>query len=264
MEPIYDVLTAVEKMGQVTDIPLDREGAENRMTALTGAGFKVQLHDVELPNGTYVNRPVLSGINLELAAGSRVAVVGPPGSGKTALLHVLSGLIEPSQGTRILNGVPAKNWDQRLLRRQIGDYLAQEVIFDGTLTENLTVGRSGISMDDLQQAAKAVGLMPLIEQWPEGFETPLTSDGEGLPQTVVHQIFLARAIAGKPSLLVLDPFLRPFEQEERERLSAYLTRPEHPWTLVAATTEPAFLERCTHIVHLKDGRIDHISTPDHA
>lgn len=264
MEPIYDVLTAVEKMGQVTDIPLDREGADNRVNAAPKTGFKVQLIDVGLPQGMYVNRPVLAGVNLELPAGARVAVVGPPGSGKTSLLHVLSGLIEPSEGTRILNGVPAKNWDQRLLRRQIGDYLAQEVIFEGTLAENLTVGRTGISMDDLRQAAEAVGLLPEVQQWPEGFETPLNSDGEGLSQTLIHRIFLARAISGRPALLVLDPFLRPFEPEERDRLAAYLTRPEHPWTLVAATSETTFLERCTHVVHLVDGRIDHVSTNDHA
>ncbi len=260
MEPIYDVLTAVEKMGQVTDIPLDHEGSHQPMPNPTPRGFKVQLKDVSLPKGTYINRPVLSGIHLELPEGARVAVIGPPGSGKSSLLHVMSGLIEPSSGTRILNSIPAKNWDQRQLRRQIGDYLTQEVIFEGTIAENLTVGRDGISMADLTRAAAAVGLMPVIENWPDGFETALNSDGEGLHQTVIHQIFLARAIAGKPSLLVLDPFLRPFESSERERLSAFLTQRDHPWTLVAATTEPAFLERCTHIVYLKDGQIDRITT----
>ena len=261
MEPIYDVLTAVEKMGHVTDIPLDREGSDNNVNAPDTAGFKVQLIDVALPMGRYVNRPVLSGVNLELPAGSRAAVVGPPASGKTALLHVLSGLLEPSTGSRILNGIPAKNWDMRVLRRHIGDYLAQEVIFDGTLSDNLTVGRAGIDIEDLRWAAEAVGLMPIIESWPDGFSTRLGSDGEGLPQTFVHRIFLARAIVGRPRLLVLDPFLRPFEEAERESLSEFLTRPEHPWTLVAATGDSAFLKRCTHVIHMRDGRIERIEPP---
>mgnify|MGYP001206725384 FL=1 len=258
MEPIYDVLTAVEKMGHVTDIPLDREGSDNNVNAPDTAGFKVQLIDVALPMGRYVNRPVLSGVNLELPAGSRAAVVGPPASGKTALLHVLSGLLEPSTGSRILNGIPAKNWDMRVLRRHIGDYLAQEVIFDGTLSDNLTVGRAGIDIEDLRWAAEAVGLMPIIESWPDGFSTRLGSDGEGLPQTFVHRIFLARAIVGRPRLLVLDPFLRPFEEAERESLSEFLARPEHPWTLVAATGDAAFLKRCTHVIHMREGRIERI------
>ena len=258
MEPIYDVLTAVEKMGHVTDIPLDREGSDNHVDAPTTGGFKVQLIGVSLPHGRYVNRPVLADVDLELPQGARVAVVGPPGSGKSALLHVLSGLLEPSEGSRILNGIPAMNWDMRRLRRHIGDYLAQEVIFEGTLAENLTVGRAGISTEDLRSASEAVGLMRIIEAWPEGFSTPLSSEGEGLPQTFVHRIFLARAIAGKPRLLVLDPFLRPFEEEERESLSEYLTRPEHPWTLVAATSDEAFVKRCSHVVHMKDGRIERV------
>ena len=266
MEPLYDVLTAVEKMGQVTDLPLDPKRNGPSEEALTGNpdGLDIDLRDVCLPTGTFVKRPVLSHLNLQIPAGARVALVGAEGSGKTALLELLGGFVEPASGSRLIHGVPVKNIDPQLLRRHIGDALDREILFEGSLRENLTVGREDISLANLQQALEAVGMDEFVQAAPLGLETPVNSDGVGLNHRVLRRFYLARAIAGSPRMVLIDDFLESFDGTSRGHLIESLTGEHARWTLVAACDDPAFLARCTHVVHLKEGQIVHVETPNNA
>ena len=266
MEPLYDVLTAVEKMGQVTDLPLDPKRNGPSEEALTGNpdGLDIDLRDVSLPTGTFVKRPVLSHLNLQIPAGARVALVGAEGSGKTALLELLGGFVEPASGSRLIHGVPVKNIDPQLLRRHIGDALDREILFEGSLRENLTVGREDISLANLQQALEAVGMDEFVQAAPLGLETPVNSDGVGLNHRVLRRFYLARAIAGSPRMVLIDDFLESFDGTSRGHLIESLTGEHARWTLVAACDDPAFLARCTHVVHLKEGQIVHVETPNNA
>ena len=266
MEPLYDVLTAVEKMGQVTDLPLDpkRNGPSQESLIGNPGGMDIDLRDVSLPQGNFVKRHILANLNLQIPAGSRVALVGDEGSGKTALLELLGGFVEPESGSRLIHGVPVKNIDPQLLRRHIGDALDREILFEGSLRENLTVGREDISHADLQEALEAVGMAAFVQASPLGLETPVNSDGVGLNHRVLRRFYLARAIAGAPRMVLIDDFLESFDSESRGQLIESLTGDRAKWTLVAACDDPEFLARCTHIVRLKEGRIVQVDTPNPA
>ncbi len=264
MESVYDVLTAVEKMGQVTDVPLEdeRDGVCVETVASGGQGLSLKLEAAGLGQGQYIDRPVLDAVDLVVPAGSRVAVIGPSGSGKTSLLHVIAGLTPLERGSLLVEGVPMADLDRRDLRYRTGDSLEQEVIFEGTLAENISVGRPGTDLGVVREAAEAVGLMPLVKRLPEGFRTPLMSDGQGLSTGWMKRILLARAIVGKPRLLVLDRPLQPFPMEEHDAIAEALAGVAggEGWTVVAASADPAWLSRCTHIVRLEEGRIVDIQT----
>ena len=264
MESVYDVLTAVEKMGQVTDVPLEeeREGVCVESLAPGGQGLSLKLAAAGLRQGQYINRPVLDAVDLDVPAGSRVAVIGPSGSGKTSLLHVIAGLTPLDRGSMLVEGVPMADLDRRDLRYRTGDSLEQEVLFEGTLAENISVGRLGADLGSVREAAEAVGLMPLVKRLPQGFGTPLMSDGQGLSTGWMKRILLARAIVGKPRLLVLDRPLQPFPMEEHDAIAEALAGVAggEGWTVVAASADPAWLSRCTHIVRLEEGCIVDIQT----
>jgi len=264
MESVYDVLTAVEKMRQVTDVPLEdeRDGVCVETVAPGGRGLSLKLEAAGLGQGTYIDRPVLDAVDLDLPAGARVAVVGPSGSGKTSLLHVIAGLTPLERGAMMVEGVPLADLDRRDLRYRTGDSLEQEVIFEGTLAENISVGRPGVDLGVVREAAESVGLMPLVKQLPQGFRTPIMSDGQGLSTGWMKRILLARAIVGKPRLLVLDRPLQPFPMEEHDAIAEALAgvSGKEGWTVVAASADPAWLSRCTHVVRLEEGRIVDIQT----
>lgn len=264
MESVYDVLTAVEKMGQVTDVPLEdeREGVCVETVAPGGQGLSLKLEAAGLGKGQYVDRPVLDAVDLDLPAGSRVAIIGPSGSGKTSLLHVIAGLTPLDRGSMMVEGVPMADLDRRDLRYRTGDSLEQEALFEGTLAENISVGRQGIGLGAVREAAESVGLMPLVKGLPQGFGTPLMSDGQGLSTGWAKRILLARAIVGRPRLLLLDRPLQPFPLEEHDAVADALSglKRGEGWTVVAASAEPAWITRCTHIIRLEEGRIVDLQT----
>ena len=256
MEPIYDVLTAVEKMAQVTDVPLEEErGGRAFADVDTGGGLAVELRGVSLPARRAGARPVLDGIDLVLAAGDRLCISGHSGSGKSTLLRLLAGVNEPVTGARLIHGVPVGNLDEVELRTYIGDCFEDEIVFAGTLEDNIVLGRPGVSFADLRDAAEAVGLAEEVEQWPQGYATELESDGIGLPASTVRRILLARAIVVRPRLLILDQTLRSFPPEERRALASWLAHPDRPWTLVLASNEPEVQAVCTRHLCMQAGRI---------
>jgi len=250
MEPIYDVLTAVEKMSTVTDIPLEEDqGAMLFHTIDTGMGASIELKDL-----TYMSedgsRSILNNLNFNIPSGSRAVITGPNGSGKSTLLRLLAVQYEPTHGTVSFNGYPSGNLNTADLRYHVGDCFLSEDLFEGTLIENITLGRPEIELSDVEWAVNGLGLKGFLSSLPKGYDTMVGPTTRPLSSSLVERILLARAIVVRPRLLLLDDIFHLFDPKERKSIVEFIWDPTQPWTLVAASNLPTVKENSTLTIEL--------------
>jgi ABC-type bacteriocin/lantibiotic exporter with double-glycine peptidase domain len=254
LETVYDILTAVDKAGHVGDLPVEDDGGQAPLAPASGAGMTVLLRQAgyRYPGAP---APALSGLSLDLAAGSRVAVTGFDGAGQTTLLKLLGGLYESHEGAVAHDGVSLHDIDRRLLRARIGLVLETNELFDGTIEENISVGRPEVGTERVLRALAQVGLQEYLLALPRGLGTPIRARGLELPQTVGRKLQLARAIAGDPALLLVDDVVQHFDIASRRQVVRALTDPAAPWTLVTATHDPMLLAAMDRVLVLDQGRL---------
>ncbi|MEZ4826673.1 MAG: ATP-binding cassette domain-containing protein [Bacteroidia bacterium] len=254
METIYDVLTGLEKIGGVTDIPLESERGYVVEQGTNQRGLKVSLDRLSyrFPDAS---DDILKDITLEINPGERVAVVGASGSGKSLLLNMIAGLYEDFRGTISYNDIPVGSLDISTLRTCMGDSLDKEVIFKGTVFENITVGRPGISFEEVQNVCRVVGLAEYIKTLPGGLYTPMLPEGRQMPRSVVQKIILARIFAGNPRLILLEEMPTHLDKKDQEVFLKYLFDPIRPWTVIAASHNPDVVDQFDRIVLVEDGRV---------
>jgi len=258
MEPIYDVLTAVEKIANVTDVPLESENGNLKFADVdTGKGMAIELRDVNyfsLRDRSHILRDV----NLTIGANDRICFSGPNGSGKTTLINVITGLYDSYDGTIVINDYPIGNLNEPDLRYYTGDSLMQEDIFEGSLFENITIGRKDIDRNKVKWAAKNLFLEEFVQSLPRGYDTMLESGGGRLASSIVKKIILARSVVCQPRLIVMDDFLQVFTRDERNKITDFLTDQSNNWTLLAISSDPYFLGKCDRIIYMDKGRIERI------
>ncbi|MBX2889372.1 MAG: ATP-binding cassette domain-containing protein [Saprospiraceae bacterium] len=250
----YDVITAAEKLGQVNDLPIEREDG---VRAEEFCGEKPLA--IELRNLSYQyddgDKPVLKDLNLSIKAGERVAIAGYNGSGKSTLLQVLSVGKRDFTGSLLFNGLPKRNLHLRSLRERIGDISSQEEVFKGTIRENIDIGNEHITLQKVLQVAEMVGLSDFIRQAPQGIDTELLPSGKNIPRSIVTKILVARAIIGQPRLLAMEEPLGNLNPQDRLRIASLLTDKKQPWTFVCTTADPLLVSFCERVVILKEGEI---------
>ena len=254
METVYDVLTAIEKIGLVTDIPLEGEKGVNFNEVNTEKGISIELNNVS-HRFSDSREPTFQNINLKIEAGERICIAGYNGSGKTTLVQTIACFLNDYEGSILYNNVPRKNFNQRSLRGQIGDFSTQEDIFKGTVRENIDLGYQSIRFEDLVSVAEAVNLMPFISQLPNGFDTMLLPEGKNLPRSIVAKIILARSIASKPQMLAIEELMANIELEDRVRIAELLTSKKNNWTLIAVSDDPVLAYECDRVLIMKEGKI---------
>lgn len=254
MEVVYDVLTALDKLGSVADLPLDKTQGIDFQEVNTGKGISLSLENVSYSFGNR-QTPAVDGLNLAVKSGEKVCIVGYNGSGKTTLIQIISCFLNDFEGSILFNGIPRNNLNQQSLRSYIGDFSSQEDIFKGTLKENIALGYHNIRFEDIVKIADAVGLMPFIRNLPDGFDTMLLPAGKTLPRHIIVKIILARSIVSKPQLLAIEELMANLENEDRIRIANILTDKKQPWTLVVVTDDPVLAARCDRVLIMKDGKI---------
>jgi putative ABC transport system ATP-binding protein len=194
---------------------------------------------VELPaRGGAVRR-------LEVQPGERLGIVGP--RGKTQLLEYLALLRVPPAGLLTFDGLDARSIDRQATRRQIA-YIGRPEVFEGSVAENVRVGRSDLSAADVRQALETVALADRIARLPDSMQTELTPDGRPLSSNEISRLAIARALAGRPRLLLLDGMLDGLDIEACPELIDTLFDPTAPWTLVVVSARQDIRARCTRIV----------------
>lgn len=203
-DEVYDLLTAVDKVAQVTDLPLEKIGGLDMPAGKESYGIIVKDLKYKYPNASDY---ILKGITLNIAPGERICISGPGSSGKTSFTNIISGLHTNYEGVATINNYSVRDLDLTHLRNKIGKNISQEDIFDGTILENITVGKPTESMEDVIEAIQRVKLEDEINKLPDGLSTHLVSGGKGLSNTTIHKLILVRCMAKRPALLVLNDFL---------------------------------------------------------
>jgi ABC-type bacteriocin/lantibiotic exporter with double-glycine peptidase domain len=257
METVYDVLTAAEKMGLVTDIALEPETGMDFAPvaqAHTGIAIEVRQLSYHFDNNT---QPILHNISLDIKAGESLCIAGFGGSGKSVLLRTLASVYQDFEGTICYNNLPLQNINAPSLRTYIGSGAMGDDVFQGTIIENITMGAKHIDFESVAAAARTVGLEAYIKTLPKGYETPVKSAGAGLPKNILLKIILARCLAKKPKLIVLEDVFGVLEANERKHIIHYLTDPAHGFTLIIASNKPLIAARCHQTLVLQKGTVLH-------
>jgi len=198
-------LTASEEIYRATSRMLD--GSERTKEMLTGTlrpslEKSVELREVDFSYGR--DRFILSSANWTLPAGQVAALIGVSGAGKSTIVDLITGLRQPSRGQVLIDGIDLQLIDLIAWRQMIG-YVPQEVtLLNGTVFENVTLGESGFSEADVEEALRSAGAMPFIERNPEGLQYLVGERGHRLSGGQRQRIAIARALIRHPRLLILD------------------------------------------------------------
>jgi len=247
------VLTAISKLGKYTEIfydlqaSLDKLGVIGTLTLEPEGGE--QLPPSERPMQAVAEIGHGTGKTLRLVArpGERVAVIGPSGCGKSFLLETLALLRLPHEGLLEFDSIDARSLDRAATRLRIA-LVGKTETFAGTVAENIRVGRTEISALEVQRALDMVGLDDTVARLPKGADTPLASDGLPLSTNALLRLSIARAIAGRPRLLLIDGQLDGLDIHECPQLLESLFDRAAPWTLVVVTAREDIRNRCDKTV----------------
>jgi ABC-type bacteriocin/lantibiotic exporter with double-glycine peptidase domain len=255
LDSIYDVLTSLEKIANITDLPLEKQdGLKLPVTLEQGGAMAVELRKVGF-RSHWSGNPVLDGVDLVLRPGEKVCVTGPNGSGKSTLLHMVAGLVEPDHGSILLDDQGLRSLDIENARSAMGDSFTHEEIFSGTVLENIVMGRPWISEEQARAACLQTGLSSMLSDLPDGLLTVLDPLGSRLPQSLVRRIIIARCLAGRPRLVLYEDDALPMPANEHDVLLELLTGKDAPFTLIAVSNDPLFQRHFQRIITLDGGRI---------
>src|SRR5262249_30101833 len=186
-----DGLVAVDRLYQVLDVEQEQLGGAGKVE-FAGVKDALELDGVSFRYGCRDN--VLEGVSLRIPAGKTVAVVGESGSGKSTLLKLLLGFYAPTEGRALIDGVDMRDFGLASLRRGIGLVAQDPFIFNGTVRENIVLGRPDATPDEVMAAAQAAGLGEFIGSLPERYETAIGERGANLSGGQRQRLAIARAL----------------------------------------------------------------------
>ena len=241
---VYDILDMPERLQNapdVVDLPETVRG-------------EIEFRNVSLQY-TEGGPFAMQGVDLTIPAGKTVCIVGPTGCGKSTLLALVTRLYDPTDGEILLDGIPLRKLPLRRLRRAIGNILHDCDVFSGTIAENLRFGAPGATQEDLEKAARHVGLDEFIRSLPKGYDTPVGRQGMGLSEERLVRLAVARALVTKPAVLTIDDTFSATEQAAEEQLREAIRSALAEHTVLIATSRLSICEEADMVVVMQRGRV---------
>ena len=199
--------------------------------------------------------PVLRHLDLEVAAGERVCVVGPTGAGKSTLLALLLRFYDPDAGAIELDGTDLRDLDLASLRRQLALVPQDPWMLDGTVGDNVRFGRPGATREELEAAARATRVDELIQRLPDGWETEIGEGGVRLSGGQRRRVALARAILRDASVLLLDEPTSGLDAASEQAVLDALDRAAEGRTVLSVSHRLSLAARADRVVVLDGGRV---------
>lgn len=215
LETVYDLLTAIEKIGQVTDLPLEHKSGME--IPASDQGFEIDLVNVSYSN-ELTSQILLENVSFTVKP-NEIILFKTDNSVSTHLIFgLIGGMYQPVAGNLSINNIPLGNLNRVYLRNRIGNMLSQDLLINATVLENITLGRYYVSFGEVQQLCDRLNLSKQIQFLKEGYDTLLNPEGHFLPKDCIRKILLARALVGSPKLVLLEEPLHDLSLEDRSTI----------------------------------------------
>ncbi|WP_396173293.1 peptidase domain-containing ABC transporter [Flavobacterium sp.] len=252
LETFYDVLTAVEKIGQITDLQI--EVSQDTTNEICYNNITLEAENIKFK---FTDSPdfILNDINLKIQNEEKILLDGNNGSGKTTLIRILCGLLDPVSGSLFINDDTYRKIDLEQYRSQIGTILTGETPFEGTILENITFKNPSITQDQIKWAIDSVKLGSFIKSLPNGLDTKILPEGKQLSSSNAQKILLARSIINNPKILFFEEALDKMDTEIAKEVIDFLTAKENKWTLIVSSKNSYWKEKCTRTITMTEGTI---------
>jgi ABC-type bacteriocin/lantibiotic exporter with double-glycine peptidase domain len=252
LESLYDVLTSVEKIGQIVDLKMEEPREQNSDYCFTNLSIETENLKFKYPEAT---DDVLNDINLKIEPSEKIYLEGVNGSGKSTLIRILAGFIQPTSGSFFINDDTYRKIDVAQYRSQISTITHGETPFEGTVLENITMNNPSISNEDIKWAIESVQLGSFIKTLPEGLETKIFPDGRQLSSSNAQKILLARSIVNKPKILFYEDPLDKMDEEASKEIINFLTNSSNQWTVIVSSKNNYWEQKCSRKITLQNGKI---------
>jgi len=252
-------------LGRVGDI-LEQEPEQGNdhdsLRAVTSLSGHIRFQNLGFEYPGAASAPVLEDINFELEPGTTAAIVGRSGSGKTTLVKCLAGLLEPTTGAILYDGIDLTTLNYRQLRRKIGFVLQENHMFDATIAENIAFGADDLDSDRVIWAARIANASGFIERLPFAYETRIGESGLLLSGGQRQRIAIARAVYHQPPVLIFDEATSALDSESERAVKENMDRLLHERTAFVIAHRLSTVRNADVIIVLDAGRLVEHGTHD--
>lgn len=252
LETFYDLLAAVDKLGHLLALPLERQDGGAIATKPAAEGMALECKSLSY---RYANGPlVLDGLDWSLPAKGRVAIVASNGVGKSTLADVLSGLREPTGGVIEVDGCDRRDLVLAHFRQHVALVRAEDIIA-GTVLENLLMGQKNPNPGLVRDSLKRVHLLDEVQSLSEGLQTVLATGGYPLSPKEANRLSLARVLVQRPRLVIIDGALDGLDPDVQSSVLQVLLDPNAPWSLIIFSAVADVLAEIPSVYRLLQGRL---------
>ncbi|OJJ23099.1 xenobiotic-transporting ATPase [marine bacterium AO1-C] len=256
MDTVYDMLTAVEKIAKITDLPIERASGLHVTFNEYEGGMHLKAKDLKYKypgNQEYT----IQGIDFEFTPGESICIAGANDSGKHTLMKVITGILDDFEGILTVNHLSQRDLNLVAMRDKISKNLTQDEIFDGTILDNITLGCTDVNYKDVIWAIEKIGLADYINSLPEGLYTRIGSSGKKLSGSVTAKVILARSVVSRPKLLIINDFSEHISRKDKVKILKFLQDKSNGWTLIilSISDDPLLFESCDKIMLLSAGKV---------
>ena len=238
-------------------VPLLEEKERNMVDEVPKELIPVESIEFDHVWFSYENNDVyaLQDFTLHIKAGDFTGIVGPSGSGKSTLLSLLMGIYKPTKGSIYINGIDISKYDTSVLRHLMGYVFQQAYLFKGSIKDNLTLFDNSISHDEMVKAAKQVNLDSMIEQLPEGYNTPVGYLGSLLSDGQKQLLAFGRTLIRNIPILLLDEATANIDSHTEKQIQASIENIRGSKTIVSIAHRLSTVQDANEIVYIEYGKI---------
>lgn len=251
--------TAYTQIDRLMEQPSEGPSGQGlELQTLSGA---IEFRDVDF---RYPGAPelALTGVSFRIEPGEHVALIGPIGSGKSTIARLILGLYPPTSGLVLIDGSDLRQLTPQSLRSKVGALSQDNLLLTGAIRENIKLGREDVDDDEMLRAAKVSLAHEFISRMPSGYDLVLADRGEGLSGGQRQSIAMARALIGRPAILIFDEPTSSVDAETEARLIANLREEFEGRTLVLITHRSSMLALTDRIILLSRGRVVMDGSPE--
>ena len=251
---------SAKRIVEVLDEESNLTNKENAITTVKNGD--VVFEDVSFMYSKDAEKYVLDDVNLEIKSGQTIGVIGGTGSSKTTLVNLISRLYDVTKGRILVGGVDVKDYDMEVLRDNVAVVLQKNVLFSGTIIENMRWGNKNASLEEIERACKIAQAHDFITQFPEGYNTFIEQGGTNVSGGQKQRLCIARALLKNPKILILDDSTSAVDMKTDALLRKAFTEDIPDITKIIVAQRISSVENADKIIVLDGGRVNAFDTHD--